>query len=88
MRHSQRIIIHPKTANILCAYGKNVYFFILGHSQNFILFEKKLNFLVKKLGLGNRGWAEAEKPRRCVGIADQKVFARPESFCAFLQNLP
>ena len=27
--------------------------------------------------------AEAEKPRRRVGIADRKVFARPESFCAY-----
>ena len=31
---------------------------------------------------------EAEKPRRHVGIADRKVFARPESFCAYVQNLP
>ena len=31
---------------------------------------------------------EAEKPRRRIGIADRKVFARPESFCAYLQNLP
>ena len=27
-------------------------------------------------------WAEAEKPRRRIGIADRKVFAHPESFCA------
>ena len=32
--------------------------------------------------------SEAEKPRRRVGIADRKVFARPESFCACLQNWP
>ena len=32
--------------------------------------------------------AEAEKPRRRVGIADRKVFARPESFCMCLQNWP
>ena len=31
--------------------------------------------------------AESEKPRRRVGIADRKVFARLESFCAYLQNL-
>ena len=30
--------------------------------------------------------AESEKPRRRVGIADRKVFARLESFCAYLQN--
>ena len=29
---------------------------------------------------------ESEKPRRRVGIADRKVFARLESFCAYLQN--
>ena len=27
-------------------------------------------------------WAEAEKPRRRISIADRKVFAHPESFCA------
>ena len=27
--------------------------------------------------------AEAEKPRQRVGIADRKVFVRPESFCAY-----
>ena len=31
---------------------------------------------------------EAEKPCRRIGIADRKVFARPESFCAYLQNYP
>ena len=31
---------------------------------------------------------EAEKPRRRVGIADQKVFARPESFSECLKNWP
>ena len=30
--------------------------------------------------------AESQKRRRRVGIADRKVFARPESFCAYLQN--
>ena len=30
--------------------------------------------------------AESEKTRRRVGIADRKVFARLESFCAYLQN--
>ena len=30
--------------------------------------------------------AEWEKARRRVGIADRKVFARLESFCAYLQN--
>ena len=30
--------------------------------------------------------SEAEKPRRRVGIADRKVFARPESFCTYLQG--
>ena len=29
---------------------------------------------------------EAEKPRRCITFADRKVFARLESFCAYLQN--
>ena len=29
---------------------------------------------------------ESEKPCRRVGIADRKVFARPESFCACQQN--
>ena len=29
---------------------------------------------------------ESEKPRRHVGIADRKVFARLESFCAYPQN--
>ena len=32
--------------------------------------------------------AESQKPCRHVGIADRKVFARLESFCAFLQNWP
>ena len=32
--------------------------------------------------------AESEKPRRRVGIADRKVFARLESFCAYLENWP
>ena len=32
--------------------------------------------------------AESQKPRRRVGIADRKVFARPESFCTYLQNWP
>ena len=31
--------------------------------------------------------AESEKPRRRVGIADRKVFARPESFCAYLHEI-
>ena len=31
---------------------------------------------------------ESEKPSRRVGIADRKGFARPESFCACLQNWP
>ena len=30
--------------------------------------------------------AESEKPRRRIGIADRKVFARPESFCAYQHN--
>ena len=30
--------------------------------------------------------AESQKPPRCVGIADRKVFARQESFCEYLQN--
>ena len=30
--------------------------------------------------------SESEKPSRRVGIADRKVFARLESFCAYLQN--
>ena len=29
---------------------------------------------------------ESQKPRQRVGIADRKVFARPESFCAYQQN--
>ena len=32
--------------------------------------------------------AESQKQRRRVGIADRKVFARAESFCAYLQNYP
>ena len=32
--------------------------------------------------------SEAEKPRRHIGIADRKVFARPESFCVYLHNWP
>ena len=32
--------------------------------------------------------AEAEKHSWRVGIANRKVFARPESFCACLQNGP
>ena len=35
---------------------------------------------------GEEDEAESEKPRRRVGIADRKVFARLESFCAYLQN--
>ena len=38
--------------------------------------------------LGGQLIPEAEKPRRRVGIADRKVFARPESFCACPQNWP
>ena len=29
---------------------------------------------------------ESQKPRWQVGIADRNFFARPESFCAHLQN--
>ena len=32
--------------------------------------------------------AESQKLRRRVRIAERKVFARPESFCAYLQNGP
>ena len=32
--------------------------------------------------------AESEKPRRRVGIADRKVFARPESFMRVFTKLP
>ena len=32
--------------------------------------------------------SESQKHRRRVGIADRKVFARPESFCAHSQNHP
>ena len=39
-------------------------------------------------GGGGGGGAESQKPRRRVGIADRKVFARPESFWAYLQNCP
>ena len=31
---------------------------------------------------------ESQKCRRHIGIADRKVFARPESFCMYLQNYP
>ena len=31
---------------------------------------------------------ESEKARWRVGIANRKVFARPESFCAYIQNGP
>ena len=31
---------------------------------------------------------ESQKHRRRVGIADQKVFAHPESFCTYLQDYP
>ena len=32
--------------------------------------------------------AESEKARWRVGIANRKVFARPESFCAYIQIGP
>ena len=32
--------------------------------------------------------AESEKARWRVGIANRKVFARPEIFCAYIQNGP
>ena len=48
--------------------------------------------IIKKLGfftlLKQSLTPEAEKPRRRVGIADRKVFARPESFCACLKIKP
>ena len=28
-------------------------------------------------------WPESQKRRRRIGIADRKVFARPESFCTY-----
>ena len=42
----------------------------------------------EKLNKCNQCDSESQKPRRRVGIADRKVFARPESFCAYLQNYP
>ena len=45
----------------------------------------------KKYGMDGKkkyGMAESQKRHRRVGIADRKVFARPESFCAYLQNYP
>ena len=33
-------------------------------------------------------YPESQKPGRRVGIADRKVFARPESFCAYLRSYP
>ena len=48
-----------------------------------IISNNKLTMTFERLVYISNHSAEAEKPRRRVGIADRKVFARPESFCAY-----
>ena len=54
-------------------------------------FKKKLRKCVVELNVEiymDHNMSEAEKPRRLVSIANRKVFARPERFCACLQIGP